>query len=126
MGRVFILSNNPLVWQHFPQCVKVEGALREVLVKARDYIHQGHRLVNHPLTGSIKPNEISYKSLVLTSQAASLDCHSLQLIEAALETVDKFAGTSRTWGDKVEKDFQFIDYTLLLTSLELLSPDLAL
>lgn len=126
MEKIFILSNNPLVWQYYPQAVYIKSPLREVLVKARDYIHQGHRLVSHPLAGSVKPSETLYKSLLLTTTPSTLDYHSLQLIEEALATVDKLAPKQRNWGEKVKKDFQFIDYTLLITAIEHLSPTIVI
>lgn len=33
--------------------------------KVRDRIHEGHLLLSHPLSGSVKPNETPYKSVMI-------------------------------------------------------------
>lgn len=124
MEKVFILSNNPMVWRDFPGTNKLEGTLRDVLLQARNFIHQGHRLINHPLAGSVKPNETPYKSLVLSSSKDPLDYNSLCLIESAIEVTDKLPLLERNWGEKVDQDFQFIDLTLLRTAIEQLPLDM--
>jgi hypothetical protein len=113
-----------MVWRDFPGTNKVEGTLRDVLQQARNFIHQGHRLINHPLAGSVKPNETPYKSLVLSSSKVSLDYNSLCLIESAIEVTDKLPLLERNWEEKVDQDFQFIDLTLLRTAIEQLPLDM--
>ena len=64
-----IVTNNPLV----AECVPADYAVnfenityREILVKVRDLVYAGHRLYTHPLSGSVKPNETPYKSVVVS------------------------------------------------------------
>jgi len=123
MLKVFILSNNPRVWKEFPEAMKVEGSLRDVLVKARDYVHQGYKLISHPLAGSVKPNETIYKSIVLDAKREALDFKSLKLIESAIEVKDKLADLKRNWDEKVYEDFQLIDCSLLKATFEHFPPD---
>ena len=63
----------------------------EVLVLVRNYIHKGHRLLTHPLSGSVKPNETPYKSVVISAEAQSLDTESLSIIEESIACYKKFA-----------------------------------
>lgn len=121
--KVFILSNNPKVWKEYPEVVKVKGALRDVLVRARDYVHQGYKLISHPLAGSIKPNETPYKSIVLDAEQGTLDFDSLKLIESAIEVTDKLPKLNRKWDEKVIEDFQLIDSSLLKATFEHFPPD---
>ena len=58
-----------------------------VLTTARDCIHQGWKLLHHPLYGNYRPYQQPYRSLVLTGPAPGIagpDLASLQLIEEAL------------------------------------------
>ncbi|MGI6685123.1 MAG: GrdX family protein [Bacillota bacterium] len=124
MEKAMIVSNNPLVWVKYPGCVKIEGTYKEVLIKVRDLIHQGNSLISHPLSGSIKPNETPYKSVLLKVGKGGLDYQSLLLIESAIEVADKFYSYRRNWSDQVIRDFQVIDEDLLDSALEALAPDL--
>lgn len=123
MFKVFIISNNPLVWDDYPHVIKVNGSLRQVLVKARDYVHQGYRLISHPLAGSVKPNETPFKSLVMEAEQKSLDFDSLRIIESAIEVTDKLPKLNRKWEEKVFEDFRIIDSSLLKAAFEHFPPD---
>ena len=41
------------------------GSYMDVLIKVRDYIHKGYRLETHPMAGSLKPNQIPYKTVIV-------------------------------------------------------------
>lgn len=122
---MIILTNNPDVQNMLTDrsvCF-VEGSYRDVLVRARDMVHQGHRLLTHPLMGSLKPNETPYRSVGLSEEKGSLDFDSLQLIENAIETFDKFAAVTRpdrgsNTPERMLADFRLIDASLLKTALE--------
>ncbi len=44
----------------------------EVLEKTRDFIHQGHVLLSHPMSGSVKPYETPFKSVAVSMKKAEL------------------------------------------------------
>lgn len=121
--KVFILSNNPKVWNEYPVVMKVDGSLRDVLIKVRDYVHQGYRILSHPLAGSVKPNETPFKSVLMDAEQGAIDFNSLRLIESAIEVTDKFSKLNRKWNDKVIEDFQLIDGSLLKAAFEHFPPD---
>lgn len=111
-----ILTNNPAViekYQNF-QLETFQTAV-EVLKKARDLIHLGHKLFNHPLAGSVKPNETPYRSLLLSAEDGNLDYLSLSYIETALCKYEQFFNDHPLpiWSQKVLIDFQLIDLTLV-------------
>ena len=85
---MLIITNNSMVKEYYESSYEIlfiDGQYREVLVQARDRIHNGHKLLTHPLSGSIKPGETPYKSLVISKEAGrSLDINSLELIESAI------------------------------------------
>lgn len=109
-----ILTNNELVLKQLDEVYHdkllwIDGDLIAVLVKARDMVHLGWRLVNHPLSSSIKPNQTPYKTLVLVKTKTSLEIRSLQVIEQALASarkLGKFGGGS----SKVLQDLQLLDW----------------
>lgn len=113
-ANIKIITNNPLVADkfakisHFTSC-----SVSDIFTKARDEIHLGASLINHPLSGSIKPNESPYKSLLLSVKRAELDYKSLQMIETAFETLTKLPVYDRAFPQRVLDDFQVIDLDLL-------------
>lgn len=119
-GKYFIITNNPLVDEKIGGSHNViykdtsyEGILRE----ARDRIHEGHTLLSHPLSGSVKPNETPYKSVMMSQGKGAVDARSLELIENAIQACGKFEFKSDKYGPKVHEDFRLIDWTLLESAL---------
>ena len=86
---------------------------REVLLLARDAVHAGHKLLTHPLSGSIKPGETPYKSLAISKETGSLDLDSLTLIENCIQTCDKFRIRYENLPQSILEDFQVVDLTLI-------------
>ena len=67
--KAIIITNNVLSKEGFEKTADVlfvEGSLMDVMKTARDYVHKGHRLLTHPLMGSIKPNETPYKTIAIS------------------------------------------------------------
>ena len=62
--KFVIVTNNPRVRDELGKEFEVDFAditYREVLCKVRDMIYEGHKLLTHPLSGSVKP--VSYTHL---------------------------------------------------------------
>lgn len=121
--KALIISNNPLVYEKYERQFEIhmiEVPLLDILKEARNMIHGGHRLLTHPLSGSVKPNETIYKSVMLSKEKGKLMVDSLLLIENAIETVEKFMKTKNTplWNEQILADFREIDYTLLKSAIE--------
>lgn len=116
-----IITNNPLVPQklnddeHQVQYKELsyEGILRDV----RDRIHEGHLLLSHPLSGSVKPNETPYKSVMISRKTGKMDERSLLIIENAIQSCGKFVFKSDKYQPEVYDDFQLIDWTLLESAI---------
>ena len=54
-----LVTNNPLVLANFEKEFRIEfvdASLLDIFLLVRDYVHKGHSLLTHPLSGSIKPN----------------------------------------------------------------------
>lgn len=119
MGHI-IMTNNPLVLEKLKgrhSVVYKESSYKELLEDVRDRIHQGHRLLTHPLSGSVKPNETPYKSILITYGKEEMDGWSVQMIESAIGACGKFAFKADSYSAQVHRDFQLIDWTLLESGL---------
>ena len=116
-----MLTNNDLVRERFSSSYTVtfiEGEMKNVLLEARKLVHLGHRLLTHPLSGSVKPNENPFKSILLTAQKFDLDQRSLNIIENALITVDKFPIKYTYIPPKILDDFRTVDFSLISGAID--------
>ena len=119
MGK--LITNNPLVLETVSNIPVefVDGDFVSVLTKVRDYIHKGHKLLTHPLSGSIKPNQTPYKTIMISETAQGLDNESLMIIEnAIIKTNDLLKIRKPQWNEKILKDFQLIDYDLIKSAIK--------
>lgn len=117
-----IITNNPLVQEILKDRYIVEYIncnYLEVLTKCRDYIHVGYKLLTHPLSGSIKPNETPYKSIAIKNNS-NLDIESLSLIEKSIDTSLKFNNNFETpsWNQRTLKDFQIVDLDIIENAIK--------
>jgi len=115
-----ILTNNPLVEKELGEEYRVlyyDISYEDILKKVRDRIYEGYLLLSHPLSGSVKPNETPYKSVMITSEKDQLDMQSMEIIENALQALRKFELKSDKYKPEVYEDFQLIDYTLIESAI---------
>ena len=111
----------------------VQGSLMDVLVQARDQVHNGAVLLTHPLYGSVKPNETPYRSLLLgrkrvrdektdgekVNVSGSMpDAESVRLIGNAISTARKFTDKKEITDPRLLDDFQVVDLSLLESAVE--------
>lgn len=123
--KELIVTNNPLVNEKFNAVMDVE--YREVdflgiLEVMRDKIHSGHKLLTHPLSSSLKPNETPYKSAILSAKSfGSVDFESLSIIESSIESTKKFQRDKKTpnWSPNCLEDFQVIDSSVIEQAVDM-------
>ena len=63
MSKYMVITNNPLVRSRLDdthEVIYLELSYEELLKVVRDRIYEGHRLLTHPLSGSVKPKETPY------------------------------------------------------------------
>lgn len=116
-----IVTNNPLVRDILGQWYEIDYSditYREVLVKVRDLVYAGHTLFTHPLSGSVKPNETPYKSILVSKVPGTYDMDGTELMSNAIIAFDKFKKLDRQYADYHLRDFQLIDYSLLCSALD--------
>jgi hypothetical protein len=92
----------------------------DVLKMVRDYIHLGHQLLTHPLTGSVKPYETPFKSIAISSEKGEVDMSSVKIIEDSIATTEKFMKDYKKieYSERVYDDFRLVDYTLIESGIE--------
>lgn len=115
-----IITNNPLVKEKLGQDYNVEYyeiSYEDVLKKVRDEIYTGYRLLTHPLSGSVKPNETPYKSIMVSTKREPSDPEGMKIIENAIAACSKFEFKSDKYKPQVYEDFRLIDYTLISSAL---------
>lgn len=119
-----IVTNNKYVEEKFKDVFSVEyyedKGYMEILEYVRNRIHSGHELLTHPLSGSIKPNETPYKSIIISGKAKKLDESGLQIIEDSMVTARKFMEIEKTpkWTESILDDFRVIDLSLMENVIE--------
>ena len=113
-----LVTNNPKVESQYKNMYQVEYLevdLLGVLTHVRDYVHKGYKLLTHPLSGSIKPNESPYKSVLISDSPGDTDAHSVIIIEESIQTAQKFP--LKNIPEKHLHDLQTIDFTLIQSAL---------
>lgn len=123
MKKVLIITNNPKV-KAIEGAAFYEESLMQILLRVRDLVHQGHKLISHPLAGSVKPNETPYKSVILEPKPElKIDFESLRIIEGSLALSAKLIEdrplSFRSM--RMKDDYALIDFALIESGLQSLS-----
>ena len=116
MSGFRIITNNTLVKEKFGTDYHVEYeelSFEDTLKKVRDMIYDGYKLLTHPLSGSVKPKETPYKSVLMSEKPEGLDMQSMKLIESAIQACGKFQDRTGQYDSEVYEDFRLIDCTLI-------------
>ena len=124
MKNIVLVTNNETVQRLYGENYLVEylegSSYLETLEYVRDRVHAGHKLLSHPLSGSVKPNETPYKTVVISRASAGLDFDGLSIIEESIASAHKFISGRHTpkWTDKVKADFRLVDSTIITTAIQ--------
>lgn len=114
-----LITNNKLVFEEYKDRLEIiydeNLDYISLLEMVRNKIHEGYELLTHPLSGSIKPNETPYKSILLSNDKNNLDTKGLMIVEESILTARKFLNDKKTpnWTEKILDDFRVIDYSLI-------------
>lgn len=125
--KIVIMTNNDLVYEKYKDEYEVElykdASILELLEIVRPLIHKGHKLLTHPLSTSVKPNETLFKSVVITKTCDKLDHPSLMILENSIQTCVKFNKIKYhlEYTDQIIEDFKLLDFTSLTSALDNIS-----
>ena len=114
-----IVTNNKYVYEKYKDTIEIkydgDFTYLDVLECVRDKIHKGHKLMTHPLSGSVKPNETPYKTIMISKDKNTMDYNDLMIIEESIATAKKFIHNKPTpnWTERVLDDFRVIDLSLI-------------
>lgn len=115
--KYFVLTNNPMVCEKAAPGVDVvykPGGIQQIFEEAACYIARGHRLLTHPLSGSVKPGETPYKSMLMSSDASQdMDLASSRLISNAIDACGKFGDKTSSYSEQTLRDLQLVDASLI-------------
>ena len=116
-----IITNNSLCRDKYQELLPVEylegKGYMDVLLTVRDYIQKGWRLETHPMTGSLKPNQTPYKSIMVSDLPLDQEeFYSQEMtIENRILSCRKFLEITQTpdWSEEIRKDFMIVDLSLI-------------
>ena len=116
-----IVTNNSLCRDKYQELIPVdflEGkGYMDVLLAVRDYIQKGWRRETHPMTGSLKPNQTPYKSIMVSDLPREQEEFYSQetTIENSILSCRKFLEIKQTpnWTEEIRKDFMIVDLSLI-------------
>lgn len=122
--RFYMITNNPMVMTSTYENstivpVKTLGIM-DVLITTRDYLHLGHRLVTHPLTGGLKLNENPYKSVIISEKGCTYDFNEIALVEQCIASAEKFLKNKALpkYSLAKERDYMSVDKLLIESRLK--------
>lgn len=114
------ITNNNLVNDKYKDKFEVlffDIPLRDIMINVRDRVHEGHKILTHPLSGSVKPNETYVKTIFISKEKGNgIDFDSLTIIENSIITCDKFTERKIEY-EKYKDDFETVDLALTESAL---------
>lgn len=119
-----IITNNPYVYKKYKDkrmvMFKEDFKYMDILKFVRNRVHEGYELLTHPLSGSIKPNETPYKSIIMSNKKGDLDESRLSIVEESISTAKKFMTDKPTpnWNESILDDFKVIDLSLMEDTID--------
>ena len=114
-----LVTNNPLVEAQYRNMFRVETAgssMLEVFVRVRDFVHGGHSLLTHPLTGGLKPGDTPYKSILVSGDRGKIDEQSVRIIEDCVLKVRE--SPPRNIPERYYSDMQTVDLSIIRAALD--------
>lgn len=98
------------------------GSYLDVLLKVKDYIQKGWCLETHPMTGSLKPNQTPYKSVMISNRPVDREDFYNQEItmENSVSICQKFQAIRQTpdWPEHLREDYREVDLSLIEGALQ--------
>ncbi|WP_297407100.1 GrdX family protein [uncultured Cetobacterium sp.] len=112
-----IVTNNPKVKDEHSNIYFINGTVEDVFCFVRKELHEGEKLLTHPLSASLKMLHSPYRSIVISKDNNKMDIMSIELIENSILKYKQHTD-GRMVDVKNEKDYSFIDSTLLNSACE--------
>ncbi|MGR6836542.1 GrdX family protein [Syntrophomonas erecta] len=119
-GEILVITNNLMVKNMSDIKVSfIDGDGREVLYQTLNKVAGGHRLLSHPLAGSLKPDQNPFKSILVSQEKGQVNQSEIAVLHRSLEKMENMVeGGCRINKKPIYKDLQVIDQSLLASALE--------
>ena len=117
--NAIMLTNNSKVHAKYKCRFEIEfmedRGYIDILIEARNLIHKGYRLLTHPMSSSLKPNQTKFRSIMLQKTESGLDMESVLMIERAVESAENFLKFKKIpdWDERITDDFRTVDMSLI-------------
>lgn len=115
--KYLIVTNNPLVKEEFDNYLFIEGSFLDVLIKVRDLIHKGMKLVSHPLGASVRMLFSPYRSIVVGEGENEMKDFYVEIIENSIANYRKHMDVRRVDKENSES-YALIDKELLVSVIK--------
>lgn len=120
-----IVTNNPMVFDKFGASHDVDFhdlSSKELLCIVGESVSEGYALLNHPLYGSVKPNETPYRTILLAKEGSSpfaaSSAESSEMMFKAHTTFEKFTDKQKITDPDLLADYQVVDLALASSAVE--------
>lgn len=116
--KAILLTNNNKVIDKYSstmKCITCEN-YEDVLIKTRDMVYSGFKLLTHPQASSLKPNQTLYRSIIIYPKENDDNTDDILLIEKCVETFrhwQEIAKSPETYPENVANDFKTIDLSVI-------------
>lgn len=116
--KAILLTNNDKVVAKFGDTIKCIMCknYEEVMIKTRDMVYTGYKLLTHPQASSLKPNQTLYRSVIIYPKEGEDNTEDIMLIEKCVETFRQWQGIAKSpesYPEKVANDFKTIDLSVI-------------
>ena len=116
--KAILLTNNDKAVDKFGNTIKCIMCkdYEEVMIKTRDMVYAGHKLLTHPQASSLKPNQTLYRSIIIYPKEGEDNTEDILLIEKCVETFRQWqdiAKSSESYPENVADDFKTIDLSVI-------------
>ena len=116
--KAILLTNNDRVVDKFGDkihCIMCKD-YEEVMIKTRDMVYAGNKLLTHPQASSLKPNQTLYRSIIIYPKEGEDNTEDIMLIEKCVETFRQWQGIAKSpesYPEGVANDFKTIDLSVI-------------
>ena len=118
IDKAFLLTNNDRVTDKFGDTIKciLCKSYEDVMIRTRDLVYTGHKLLTHPQASSLKPNQTLYRSIIIYPKEHEDNTEDIMLIEKCVETFRQWqdiAKSPESYPESVANDFKTIDLSII-------------
>ena len=118
IDKAILITNNDKVIAKFGDTIKCIMCknYEDVMIKTRDMVYTGHKLLTHPQASSLKPNQTLYRSIIIYPKEGEDNTEDIMLIEKCVETFRQWQDIARSpdsYLENVADDFKTIDLSVI-------------